>query len=686
MSNCIDFPDETLAEMWRNFDWPQLEAELLKLQQKLTKSVFRKQHKETQTLQNKIVSSLKMKALAVHKITDEHNSGPGVDGVLWVSDADKMRGAMSLSPDNYQAQPFKRIIIQDKHKMKERRIGVPTVKDRAMQVLYTFALDPIAEATAERKSFAFRKGRSALDAHYFICEALKPLDSPDWLFIGDIKSCYESISHDWLLKNIPMDKRVLKSLLKAGFAFKNEIFPTEQGISLGANISPILGNMTLDGLQHVIFDNHKTRDKNDFSDGNLIRYADDIVITARTKESAYEAKSIVEKFLSERGLKLSEQKSKVIHTSEGFDFLSRNYCKRNGILCVTPSEKAIKSFEENLQNYILNHDTRWSQRGLIKGLNAKLQGWASYHRVEDATDAFRHIDAVVSALLLKLTQELYPTKTKEQLIEKFWYTEVDGTKVYALPDKKEVRIMHLKDVMLTSHQPMKTKANPYLDIEYFDERLGTNDISKANGKYKAIWERQNGRCYYCGEPIGTNQEKKIVFKRLSTDKTVKNMAYIHASCECDEIVLCHADIENPNELDVFDIVQEVIDKDVAPRKNKKLVYGLLEEFFDNCLKTNFTLSFAQIEKIMKRKLCESAYKYTSFWYKKGRGTLPDSWQSHGYGISKIDLKNKKVAFKKVQKENSKLKIPEVFLTDDIPNEAKYELEQFFDYIKKKYGI
>ena len=89
---------------------------------------------------------------------------------------------------------------------------------------------------------------------------------------------------------------------------------------------------------------------------------------------------------------------------------------------------------------------------------------------------------------------------------------------------------------------------------------------------------------------------------------------------------------------------------------------------------------------MKRKLCESAYKYTSFWYKKGRGTLPDSWQAHGYGISKIDLKNKKVSFKKVQKENSKLKIPEVFLTDDIPNEAKYELEQFFDYIKKKYGI
>ena len=162
MSNCIDFPDETLAEMWRNFDWPQLEAELLKLQQELTKSVFKKQHKEIQTLQSKIVGSLKMKALAVHKITDEHNSGPGVDGVLWVSDADKMRGAISLSPNNYQAKPFKRVIIQDKHKMKERRIGVPTVKDRAMQVLYTFALDPIAEATAQKSHLLLEKDAAHL--------------------------------------------------------------------------------------------------------------------------------------------------------------------------------------------------------------------------------------------------------------------------------------------------------------------------------------------------------------------------------------------------------------------------------------------------------------------------------------------------------------------------------------------
>lgn len=686
----INLPEEMLSDMWEKFDWDEIEQKLLYWQKELTFAALKKHNREIKKIQNKIVGDIKFKALAVHKVAEGNHSGAGIDGVLWTSNSEKMGGALSLSADEYRAQPLKRIIVQDKNKNKERRIGVPTVRDRAMQVLYAFALTPIAEATAERKSFAFRKGRSALDAHYYVCDALTRENAPEWVFIGDIKSYYESISHKWLLEHIPMNKKVLREFLKAGFAFRGEIFPTDVGISLGANISPVLGNMALDTLQYAIFDNMKNRCEDDFNNGNLIRFADDILVTANSKEDAEEIKDITENFLYERGLKLSEEKSKIVHVSEGFDFLSRHYCKHNGHLSASPSDLAIKAFENNLQEYILNHNARWSQRSLIKGLNAKLQGWAGYHRITEASDAFRHIDSVVSALLLRLLQDIHPQKSKDELIEKYWYKEADGTKVFALPDRNDIRIVHLRDVVLTTHTPLKTKANPYLDSDYFEERLENHEINKVNGKYKAVWERQSGKCYYCGNLIDVNQEKKIIFKTLSGDKSIKNMAYIHALCSEDDAVFCHLDIENPNDLDVFDIVQEVMDIDSTEHrcknKSKKSLYAPLHDYFQNCKRTQFTLPFSQIEKIIGQKLCDSAYKYTSYWYKLGKTAISNAWSINDYSVSRIDLKNKKVAFKKIHHNYSKLKIPEIFLTNDIPNKAKYELERFFEYIKKKYGL
>ncbi|MDR1254233.1 MAG: reverse transcriptase N-terminal domain-containing protein [Oscillospiraceae bacterium] len=686
MISDINYSDFHLADMWRKFDWKKIEEKLLKFQQKLTKAVFNKQTSKVKGLQAKIITSLEIRALAVHKISELNRAGPGIDGVLWIKDADKMRGAISLCSLDYKALPFKRIIIQDKHKNKKRHIGVPTIKDRAMQMLYTFTLSPIAEATADRKSFAFRKGRSTFDAHYFICASLMKKNAPEWVFVGDIKACYESISHEWLLANIPMDRKILKEFLKAGFAFKNEIFPTEQGISLGSNISPILGNMTLDGLQKAIFDLQKDRENVDYDDGNLIRFADDILITARTKKSAEMIQNRVKEFLGERGLILNEQKSKIIHATEEFDFLSRNYIKYGKVLYTAPSKKAIQAFEDDLRDYILNNNINWSQRGLIEGLNAKLRGWATYHRVTSAQDAFRRVDAVVSTLLLQLTQKLYPTKTKEQIIEKFWYSEADGTKFYAMPSKKEIRVMHLRDILIVNHTPLKTKANPYLEPEYFKDRVLNHDIIKVNEKYKATWRKQRGKCYYCGEPIGVYQDKKFILKNLTGDSSLDNMAYIHASCDDDEIVFCHADLENPKNVDVFEIIKEISEKEAGPVKYQKRVYRKLEKYFCNCLKPRITLSFCDIEKIIDAKMCNSAYKYTAFWYKKGRGTISDSWQSSGFGISRLDIKNERVTFKKVNMNVTKLQIPEVFLTDDVPNDAQYELENFFDYIKKKYRL
>lgn len=686
MPTLSDFGEKYYSKRWRQMDWENANQILKKLQKRLAMAEYEHNNAMVTNIQKLITDSIEIRALAVKKVTDQSGRRPGIDGVLWLSDADKMKGAMSLNAEEYEAKPLRRIVIQDKKKMKSRHIGIPTIKDRAMQTLYAFALDPIAEACADKKSFAFRSGRSALDVHYYICEAIKYPHSPEWLLIADVKSCYESISHAWLMSHIPMHKNVLLEFLKAGFVFGKELFATEHGISLGLPISPIIANMTLDGLQKAIFDLQSNPCNIDYADGNFIRYADDIVVTARTKESAIRIKGAVEKFLSVRGLKLSEKKTKIINVSDSFDFLSRSYCKKNGILSVVPSERAVRSFKENLHDYILNKGKQQSQRSLIKGINARLQGWAGYHRIEDSMDAFRHIDCLVQSLLLRLMQKLFPTQTKNQLIEKYWYKEVDGTKIYALPHRRDIRVLRMKDIILTEHIPIVLNKNPYIDIDYFSTRLESQDIQKINGDFKAIWKRQKGKCYYCGCQIHESDLKKIVHIGSVDDNSPPNLAYIHKSCAMCETMFIHTNIENPSETDIFEIVDEICSADEGVTEHKRYNINALRDFFKNCIKKEFSLSFSEIENILGASLGSNAYNFKSFWHKKS-GILSEAWQSQHFEITLIDIGEKEIYFRRSEeKDVSKLIIPKVFLTDKIPNNAKYEIEHFFEYIRKKYGI
>ena len=228
-----------------------------------------------------------------------------------------------------------------------------------MQALYALALDPVSETTADEKSFGFRRGRSAQDACEYIFTALSRRTSPEWVLEGDIKGCFDHISHDWLIDHIPMDKSVLKQFLKAGFVFQNELFPTDEGTPQGGVISPILANMALDGMQKVLSDRFHTnrlgkidlRFKNAHK-VNLVRYADDFIVTAATKEIAEEAKEIIRGFLCTRGLELSEEKTLITHVDDGFDMLGWTFRRFKEKLIVKPSKKSVKALNASLHNAV----------------------------------------------------------------------------------------------------------------------------------------------------------------------------------------------------------------------------------------------------------------------------------------------------------------------------------------------
>lgn len=253
MRPSIDFPDAFLGELWEETDWTAAEQILASLQKVIALAAQQRDGEKIKALQMQLVRRTEIKQLAVRKVCSG-DSGPGVDGIKWKTPGEKMRAALMLTSKNYHAQPLRDIKVKSKPTGRERTYGLPTYFDRAMQVLYGFSLAPVLEAWGEKKSFAFRVGRSALDAHAYILEVLQGLNPPKWVAVIDVKAYYSNIQRTWLMEHIPMDKKVLGEFLRAGHVFAGELFPEEEsGISLGANLSPMMANHVLDGLQGYIY-------------------------------------------------------------------------------------------------------------------------------------------------------------------------------------------------------------------------------------------------------------------------------------------------------------------------------------------------------------------------------------------------------------------------------------------------
>ncbi len=218
---------------WDSIDWNRIRAEVHRLQMRIAKAVREGRHGKVKSLQWLLTHSFNAKLLAVKRVTE--NTGaktPGVDNQLWRTSQQKMQATLSLKRRGYQPQPLKRIYIPKKDGRK-RPLSIPTMKCRAMQALYLLAIDPIAEERANKNSFGFRPKRSCADALERCFEILGRRGSAEWILEADIKSCFDRISWEWLLKNIPMDKVILKKWLTAGYIEKNVFHLTEMGTPQG---------------------------------------------------------------------------------------------------------------------------------------------------------------------------------------------------------------------------------------------------------------------------------------------------------------------------------------------------------------------------------------------------------------------------------------------------------------------
>ncbi len=360
-----------MVKGWNDIDFKKTENHVKKLQMRISRAYQDGAFGKMKSLQHKIIHSSEAKALAVKAVTTNRGKNTsGIDGVLWTTPEDKMNAVFDLRPRGYKTLPLKRVYIP-KADGKKRPLSIPTMKDRAMQTLYKFALEPIAEITADPHSYGFRKGKCTRDA---VKRCVEVLSAPEqtWVLKADIKGCFDNISHSWVMEHIPIDKSILLKFLKSGFIEQRKWNPTERGISQGGSISSVICNMVLDGLE-------KELETACHSEVHFVRYADDfIVISARKELLERSAMQTIKPFLAKRGLQLSIKKTVIIHIKDGFDFVGWNVRKDDEQVLVEPSTKNLNSFLDKINDVIKFYPYSKYERHTAS--EPIIVRWVDYHR------------------------------------------------------------------------------------------------------------------------------------------------------------------------------------------------------------------------------------------------------------------------------------------------------------------
>ncbi len=484
-------PNKGHVVEWDSLQWDKLKRHVRRLQERIFRATRDKDFVKVKNLQKLLVGSHSARLLAIKRVTQENKgrTTPGIDGQIYITSsrrAELVEEVRQTNIFNYKCKPLRRVYIP-KSSGDKRPLGIPTVKDRVKQMLVKLALEPEWEARFEPHSHGFRPGRRCMDAIWQIWNSIRVLGTrrmSEWILDADISGCFDNISHEILLKGIPVFRETVRRWLKSGIIELERYYLTRAGTPQGGIISPLLANIALDGMERLfgaenskgnyITPSHRSGNNKRL---NLIRYADDFVVTAPSREIIIDyVLPKLRSFLKERGMELNEAKTKIVYRDEGFDFLGfniRQYHSRARSIClVKPSKEAVKRHLRHVKT-VLSTNKQLKADELVSKLNPIIRGWANYYRYSNAKETFNYIDHLIWKMLWQWCLRRHKSKGK-QWVRRRYFMDI-GKRSWVFGEKKENVLLFCKSFRAgVRYASVKEYNSPYdADLhEYWRNRYG----------------------------------------------------------------------------------------------------------------------------------------------------------------------------------------------------------------------
>jgi RNA-directed DNA polymerase len=415
---------------WNAIDWRNAQRIVRNLRQRIFRATQASDWRKLRSLQKLMLRSYSNLILSVRQAT-QVNAGkytPGVDRLVVKTPAARSELVDRLSTGQpWRAKPVRRVYIP-KSNGKRRPIGIPTIIDRCLQAQVKNALEPSWEARFEGSSYGFRPGRGCHDALTKIYLLARPNGRKKWVVDADIKGAFDNIDHDFLLRSIGdvPGKELLKQWLKAGVMEDRTFHATPRGTPQGGVISPLLLNIALHGMEAALGVTHNCRGTI-IGKRAVVRYADDLVVFCESREDATAVVHILAEWLRLRGLSLSSEKTRIVHLTEGFDFLGfniRHYeaprTSRSGYkLLIKPSKQSVARLREKLRE-VWRQLTGQSVREVLRRLNPLIRGWANYFRTAVSCKTFQKLDRWMFRRTVLYVRRRHSNKPKDWCVQRYW--------------------------------------------------------------------------------------------------------------------------------------------------------------------------------------------------------------------------------------------------------------------------